>query len=148
MNTHKRKKGFYRQLEDHCDKVAHAMFGCDGNELLVHLYLKSKGIRHEMQKRVEMPVVARKSSYIIVDFVLPDYHGHVVWIEYNGSQHEVYNRRYHRSYEDFLRQQNRDRVEQDYCDANGITLINLRHSHNFLKTLRFLQSQLDKITSN
>ena len=76
----KRKKGFYDHLVDWSEKIAMALCGCNGNELLVHILLKMRFIKHKMQVRVDMPEIARNSKYIIVDFVIPNHKGQEIWM--------------------------------------------------------------------
>ena len=42
----------------------------------------------------------------------------------------------------FDKQQRRDRVQEEYCKINGIRLIRVRHSLNYIKTLWKLNKQL------
>ena len=43
--------------------------------------------------------------------------------EFNGPQHYVFYPKYHRKYEDFVKQQERDSIKSELCKKNGITLI-------------------------
>ena len=134
------KKTLY--LQKLFEKISYCLYGCNGNELLVHVLLNLRGIKHKMQVHVNMPEVARNSKYIIVDFVLPKYKGQEVWIEYNGPQHYHFVGLYHKSYEDFAKQQRRDQVERDYCEQHHIRLIEVRHSRNYFKTMWKLNKEL------
>lgn len=137
----KRKKGFYDHLVDWSGKIAMALCGCNGNELLVHILLKMRFIKHKMQVRVDMPEIARNSKYIIVDFVIPNHKGQEIWIEYDGAHHDTMGC-YSTKQSDFDKQQRRDRVQEEYCKNNGIRLIRVRHSLNYIKTLWKLNKQL------
>lgn len=137
----KRKKGFYSRLIDRCDNISHALCGCNSNELLVHILLKLRFIKHKMQVKVDMPEVARNSKYIIVDFVIPCHKGQQVWIEYDGAHHDTVGC-YGTSKYDYERQQHRDRVQEKYCQEHGIRLIRVRHSRNYIKTLWKLNKEL------
>ena len=44
-------------------------------------------------------------------------------IEYNGIQHYEYTKRFHKTYSDFRRQQERDVLKKRLCKENGILLI-------------------------
>lgn len=43
--------------------------------------------------------------------------------EYQGAQHRVYTPFFHKSYDDFLKQLERDRYKKETCKENGIDLI-------------------------
>jgi hypothetical protein len=43
--------------------------------------------------------------------------------EFNGPQHYVYYPKYHKNYEDFIKQQERDNIKTELCKKNGIMLI-------------------------
>jgi|GEM_PF-7107969 len=139
----RKKKGFYRRLEDWSEKIAQRWWGCNGNELVVHMYLNMRFIKHEMQVRVEMPQLARNSHYILVDFVIP-YKGREIWVEYNGTQHDHYNGRYQRNQDDFNRQRRRDVVEHDYCQQHDIPLIIISHSRNYFKSMWHFHKRLNQ----
>jgi len=51
--------------------------------------------------------------------------------EYNGYQHYVYPNIYHRTEEDFEKQQYRDNIKRELCDANGVYLITVPHTVNY-----------------
>ena len=44
-------------------------------------------------------------------------------IEYNGIQHYEYTKRFHKTYSDFRRQQERDALKKQLCKENEVTLI-------------------------
>jgi hypothetical protein len=130
-----------RKLENWTEPIAKSLWGCNGNEALVHLLLNCHFIKHKMQVKVEMPEIARNANYILVDFVF-HLHGQEVWIEYNGSQHYVYNGRYQRNQDDFSHQQHRDKVVRQYCASHGIRLIEIVHSLHYPKMLWRLHKEL------
>lgn len=137
----RRKKGFYDYLVDWSEKISRSLCGCNGNELLVHILLNIRFIKHKMQVRVNMPEVARNSRYILVDFVIPNHKGEEIWIEYDGAHHDTKGC-YGTTKSDFNKQQRRDRVQNEYCQRNGIRLIRVKHSLNYFKTLWNLNKQL------
>lgn len=46
-------------------------------------------------------------------------------VEYNGSQHEKYNKFFHKNYDAFKMQRYRDVLKEHKCKANGINLISI-----------------------
>lgn len=44
-------------------------------------------------------------------------------VEYSGYQHYIYPNRYHKTYDDFIKQVRRDQFKIEMCDQNGIYLI-------------------------
>lgn len=51
-------------------------------------------------------------------------------IEVNGEQHYKFNTLYHASAQDFLRQRKNDQDKRDWCELNGITLIELPYNED------------------
>jgi hypothetical protein len=45
--------------------------------------------------------------------------------EYNGSQHEHFNPRFHKTYQDFLNQKFRDKIKVQTCRKKGVLLISI-----------------------
>lgn len=47
-------------------------------------------------------------------------------IELQGRQHDEYSEHFHKSYEEFKKQQEYDQMKRDYCKQNNIPLIEIR----------------------
>lgn len=56
------------------------------------------------------------------DFYLPNYGGSPVVLEINGPQHYTQVKRFHKTRQEFLAAQERDRRKISYCLANGIKI--------------------------
>jgi hypothetical protein len=50
--------------------------------------------------------------------------------EYNGIQHYKFNEKFHRSEKDLIDQQRRDKLKQELCDKNNVTLITVPYTVN------------------
>ena len=65
-------------------------------------------------------------------------------VEYNGIQHYEYTKRFHKTYGDFRRQQERDALKKQLCKDHGVFLIvvtyNCSEVYNFI-TNRLLARQ-------
>lgn len=48
-------------------------------------------------------------------------------IEYDGLQHYKYVEYFDRSYEDFVKRQQRDKLKDELCKQNGVKLIRIRY---------------------
>lgn len=123
------KKAFFR-----CNKCKHVFekmagllvnqkTGCpycvfSKGEILIENYLQDAEITHYAQKRF---ADCRNISTLPFDFYLPD---HNICIEYDGIQHfEPID--YFGGQESFERQQQNDRIKDQYCSSNGIKLIRI-----------------------
>ena len=56
-----------------------------------------------------------RSKGIYIDFVIENYKGKIVWIEYNGLQHYKYSPKYHKDIERSKSNLSRDQYERQYC---------------------------------
>lgn len=98
--------------------------------------LRGKNSRSEFQSEVgkvlldkfplfpileEWPIPA---SRLEIDFFIPQL---MIAIEVNGDQHKKYNKFFHASIADFKKQKNRDKRKRDWCELNGITLIDINN---------------------
>lgn len=65
------------------------------------------------------------------DFAIFDASGALNYlIEYNGEQHYSFRRKFHRTYDNFIINQYRDKLKIDYCDMNKINLHIIRYDEN------------------
>ena len=72
----------------------------------------------------EVSVKIRKKKTLFFDFYIPSRR---VAIEVNGEQHYKYNSKFHSSKADFIKQKKNDREKAEWCELNGIQLIELDH---------------------
>ncbi len=68
---------------------------------------------------------------MLIDFFIK-YKGQQYFIEYDGIQHFEYNSFFHKSIEDFEKEQRRDRVLNDFCELHKdkVTLIRFKYDEN------------------
>lgn len=59
---------------------------------------------------------------LFLDFYLPKKH---LAVEVQGQQHTSFNSFFHKDKADFLLQQKRDRLKQQWCDVNKIKLVHI-----------------------
>lgn len=68
-------------------------------------------------EEVSIKVTPRTTLYL--DFYLPMLRRA---IEVHGEQHFSYNTKFHKTRQDFLKQQRNDRMKKEWCELNGINL--------------------------
>lgn len=62
---------------------------------------------------------------LFVDIFVPDYN---IVFEIDGGQHDKFNIHFHKNKLNFIQHQKRDRLKQDWCDANQLTLVRLKEN--------------------
>lgn len=62
--------------------------------------------------------------------------------EYNGIQHVKYSPFFHKSYQDFIDQQNRDNFKKKKCEELGIKLLSISHKIKFEDLESYIHNQL------
>lgn len=62
--------------------------------------------------------------------------------EYNGIQHAKFTRMFHRSYEDYLKQIDRDNDKRELCKINNITLIEIPHTIEYNDLENYIRVEL------
>jgi len=75
----------------------------------------------------EVPVRARKGETLYLDFFVPL---HNICIEVHGEQHYSYTSFYHGSRLGFAMAQKRDREKIEWCEKNGITILEFPYKEN------------------
>jgi hypothetical protein len=68
---------------------------------------------------------------------------HKIAFEYQGYQHYIYPNRFHKTIEQFEKQQQNDRTKKQYCIENGIHLIEISHTE-----ARRLKKYIDTLNIN
>lgn len=71
-------------------------------------------------EEVSIPVRKRKTLYF--DFYLP---GRKLAIEVHGEQHYSFSSLFHKTKADFVKQKKNDREKAEWCEINGIQLVEL-----------------------
>jgi len=66
-----------------------------------------------------------KNSILFGDFYIPL---RSIMIEVNGSQHSNYTQFFHGNKLEFARAKMRDRIKKQWCELNGITLVEFEHN--------------------
>ena len=62
--------------------------------------------------------MARNTNLLRIDFFIK-YKGKQYFIEYNGEQHYKFCNIFHKTEEDFIKQQRRDQVLRDFCNLHS-----------------------------
>lgn len=94
-------------------------------ERKVEQWLKSHNIKYLRQYPISSQLQLFSRNHFKIDFYLIDYN---TFIEFNGSQHYCKNEFFHKTEEDFIIQQDRDRRLREYCKQNDITLIEIPYT--------------------
>lgn len=66
-----------------------------------------------------------RGKNLYLDIYLPHFN---IAIEVDGRQHEVYVAHFHGDKMNFLTQKKNDRLKQDWCDINNITLVKFKET--------------------
>lgn len=109
-------------LEPYLYKVARKHSKRSKGEMLVERVLTELNIEFKQEHLIKFPYIVRKKPFVFIDFYLPKQN---CFIEYNGKQHYEYVPYFHKSEDDFERQQFRDFIVRDYCEQRGIKLIEI-----------------------
>ena len=107
-------------------------------ENLVENYLKHYNINYITQYKIKTPKEIRSSGYSYVDFYIPDYN---LIIEFNGIQHYKPVERFGGQIV-FESQQKRDQYIREYCNSNGIKLLEI--PYNEINVLQLIDKALNK----
>jgi len=95
------------------------------------LHLKTREILLEKYPTLticeECPITLRRGEIAYIDFYLPLLK---IAIEVNGEQHFKYIPHFHGSAQVFLRAKKRDRDKAEWCERNGIKLVNLNYNED------------------
>lgn len=102
------------------------------------------------QYRVTDKIEGRKMNLVIIDFQFFLDSGQEVWIEYNGKQHYKYNHTFEaRSsqgnetpQEHFNGQLRRDKNVRDYCQEQGILLIEIPYTYSDYEVIKSILSDV------
>ena len=137
---------FYQQAYCHCHGQRNPHLHNSIGEDFVEKWLK-ENYPDYYQKEVRLIgiIEGRNTNEIRPDFILK-VNGIEFWIEYHGKQHYIEMPFFHKTYEDFLKQQKRDQNERDYCKENGIILIEISYEYNtYEKVVSFLEEHIKNV---
>lgn len=98
-------------------------------EAFVKAWLTFNNLKFSQQYLVDVPTSIRPSGVCYIDFMVSRNKKKYA-IEYNGKQHYFYTRKFHKSKEDFIKQQRRDKYIQAWCIANNVTYIEVPYTHD------------------
>ena len=97
------------------------------------LHLEARELLHQcyptLQILEEIPVQVRKSETLYLDFYIPLTKK---CVEVHGEQHFEFNRFFHKSMLGFVRHKKRDKDKKEWCELNGITMIELSYNNKEL----------------
>lgn len=115
------KRGIFHSICKKCN--------CSIGELKIKLYLDKCGfcenIDYVWNKVYFKDLVSSRGNNLVPDFILPEKR---IWIEYDGVQHIKYTPIFHSTYEDFIRQQENDRLKNKYAEDNGWKLLRINEN--------------------
>ncbi len=66
--------------------------------------------------------------------------------EFNGPQHYIYYPKYHKKYEDFIQQQERDIIKAELCKKHGIILIVIPHALKYDEFQDYIIGEYKRLT--
>lgn len=108
-----------QQLNDLISGLGCGCSNISQGERIVLEFLEHNGIDYEFQVRL--------SNGLFTDFELKLKNGRLLVLEIDGSQHYVYNKMFCQTYEDFLHQQENDKIKDDWYKNNGNIVLRVRY---------------------
>jgi hypothetical protein len=66
--------------------------------------------------------------------------------EFNGPQHYIFYPKYHKSYNDFLNQQERDKIKSELCKKNLVTLIIVPYTLDYDEFQKYIIKEYKRLT--
>ena len=106
-----------------CIKESNKVFSHYSGENEVISALISNGVDwNDIETQYYIPIYKNNITYIKIDFFIRSKN---TFIEFNGEQHYKFIERFHKSYQDFIDQVNRDNWLRGYCNENNIHLIQI-----------------------
>lgn len=99
-------------------------------EKLINKWLKENNIKFKHQFELIVPEIARNTNSLVVDFFVK-HNNKQYFIEYDGKQHFEYVPFFHKEgLEDLKKQQNRDRVLNEFCELHKDKVILIRFRYD------------------
>jgi hypothetical protein len=84
---------------------------------------------------------------IVVDFLIEDFNGIDIWIEFNGSQHYNSTAKFNISQEEFINNLKRDMYERKYCSERKDKILFIEIPYTF-DTVERIQDLLQRVIIN
>jgi hypothetical protein len=118
--------------------------------------IKSKNSKGEieckrvMEKIFDLPFIKIRPKWLMndetgknleIDCYNPDLK---IGVEYQGSQHDHFSPYFHKTYDNFIKQQQRDALKRKKCFSYGITLIEVPYTLEIKDIEKFLVQELKK----
>lgn len=85
--------------------------------------------------------VRYKGAQLFFDFFIKELN---VLIEVQGRQHDEYVAHFHGDREGYLASKRRDNLKKEYCETNGVVLIEVRNKLNKRSLLRSIRKGMTK----
>lgn len=106
-----------------------------GDENRSGLHLRARNLLQEIfpfdvvHEDVTLPgsKTFRRKSLLYADFFLPR---RMLMVEVNGEQHSKHIKHFHKTKHEFLKAKLRDREKQQWCEMNGIRLVQLEYNQS------------------
>lgn len=127
-------------LEPYLYKIFRIKSRRSKGEILVANWLNKNNIDYKQEYLIKFPYIVRKKPFVFIDFYLPKYN---CFVEYNGKQHYEFVPYFHKSKDDFERQQFRDFIVRDYCEQKGIKLIEIPYWLKDYEVEELLKTELN-----
>ena len=109
-------------------------------EYLIRFQLELNGVIYETQRSFDN---CKNINKLPFDFYLPDYN---ICIEFDGSQHYKLND-FFGGIEAFQKLKINDKIKNDYCTQNNITLIRISDTKKIENEINNIMSKYEKITT-
>ena len=94
-----------------------------GEEIMFNFF-KRQNIKFEYNKTFSSLINPNTQRHLYLDFYLPDYH---CGVECDGEQHSLINASGYYTDKKLAEIKNRDKIKQQWCDNNGITLYRIKY---------------------
>ncbi len=84
----------------------------------------------------EVAIDVKRGQTLFLDFYIPQMK---TAVEVHGEQHFKYNSHFYSSKDAFIKSKQRDRMKQEWCEKNGITLLELNYDETKEEWLKKLK---------
>lgn len=109
-----------------------------GEEIILKFF-KRKNINFEYNKTFPSLINPNTQRHLYLDFYLPDYH---CCIECDGEQHFLTTASGYYTDNKLTEIKNRDKIKQQWCDNNGITLYRIKYSNG--SSIQEMEKKIDE----
>lgn len=102
------------------------MVRVDSSSAKSKLHIAARELLHDIfptaQLLEEVTIHPKRGMVLFLDFYLPLSN---LCVEVHGEQHYKFSTLYHKTATDFIAQRNRDSIKKQWCELNGITVVEL-----------------------